>query len=983
MKKVFSLVLVMVMVLTLAPLSAFAAENELDVTLPWEEMADCKEENQYYTYAADADGTVTLDVVGVFGQVGCTIARVSGSASFVPVEKLLTAAEKITFDVVAGNIYEICFAGVSGDNQKVIFKSSFSTGSGEEGGATGGTSLENAIDLTANKTISIVANGKTYYKVAMLDNTKTYNVTVTNSAFGPMAGQQQIGVVGYFMGQPDGETEYSVGETTAVVRPAMDGTIYFSVENVFMYADLNATVTITEADAEGGDGEGDDEGDGEDSTVGTYEDPAELTGGIQSAYVKDYEMYYLEFTAEEAGRLWVEVAPNETEWLYDIYINGEYIDYISASSATGKEDIVLAAGDTVLLGFGSGLGTDEIKFDASFEEGTFTKIPNGKETAPYNMLLGENVAVLKADGFAWYKYVAKESGTLTITMKTDDSPKGWFYDGYVNDYDSTYFPPNPETYFGNASTDTDPASLRSIPVREGDVVMFMVMTAFDEDYNRPAGSVVFSAWFVAGEGNTDEKDEYSVSDEVLVLGENTVELDPYANTTIFEFVPEEEGTYIFKTDNGVLGYWGGGSFFVSDQTENKTATLKYNLENVGPSIMIGVTGEGEATIKVERAGAAETKPTIPTIVYSNTAAPEELEVFETVNINNSVNVTDDTIDVAVLGNDGYYHLNSANGPVLFAQLNSDKVSLLSAYSYGRVNGVVTNANGETIAIVDYNEAFMEYYQSAHHVDISDDVSYAYYPVTKDLAAIIQAVSDKEDWLSYFCGDEETGELGAKDADEVWMIICSYDANLTSISEKLDKVEVEDTNIVIKDTGKITTESLEAVLETTTSENIIFTTGTGDKTVSFEFVVDEFELIDGKETYDFSVELVDDYAGATEDETVIAEDRFVLRVNFSYEGKLPANAVISIPVGEDYAGKTLYYYEVLADGTLKYVCDAPVDADGIAKVSQDHCSDYVLLTAAKAGNAITGDSANFALWIAVLGLGVVALAGSVVMKKREF
>ena len=62
----------------------------------------------------------------------------------------------------------------------------------------------------------------------------------------------------------------------------------------------------------------------------------------------------------------------------------------------------------------------------------------------------------------------------------------------------------------------------------------------------------------------------------------------------------------------------------------------------------------------------------------------------------------------------------------------------------------------------------------------------------------------------------------------------------------------------------------------------------------------------------------------------------------------------------------------------------------------HCSDYVVSAEIPAeelppagegtvapGGTGTGDATNFALWIAVLGLGIAAIAGSVVMKKREF
>lgn len=970
MKKAFSLMLALVMVLSLAPMTAMAAENELDVTAPWEVMANCLEEPQYYIYEATEDGTVTVDVTTVFGQIGCTIVAY-GDTSFSNVQKLMTAAETLTFDVKAGAVYEVKFEGLSGDTQMVVFKSSFSAGSEEGGAVTGGTSLENAIDLTANKSINIASNGTTFYKVAMLDSSKTYNVTVTNNEMGPMAGAQQIGVTAYYMGAADGETVYNVGEATAVVRPAMDGTIYFSVENAFMYGDLNAVVSVAEVTegGEGGEGGEGDEG-GSTTTTGTYENPAELTGGIQTATIANGEMYYYAFTAPTAGRLWVEVAPNVTGWTYDIYINGSYMDYIDGAAVTGKEDIIVAEGDVVLLGFASSSPSASIPFETSFEEGTFTKLPNGKESAPYIMAIGDNSVTVPAGTAIWYKYVATADGTLALTMKTDESSNGWFYDGYVNEYDYSYFPANPETYFGNASTDTDPASLRTLELRAGDVVMFMVMTAFDENYERPAGTVVFNAWFTAGEVNTDEKDEYTVSDTVLALGENAVELDPSAETTVFEFCPEEAGTYVFETDNGVLGYWGAGSFFVTDYTgEEKEATLEYSIENVGPSIMVGVTGEGEANITIKLAGEAEKKPTTPTILYSNVVVPEYLDIYDEVTLDNIVSITDGVKDTAVLGADGYYHLNSATGPVLFVNLDSSTMSLTAAYSYGQLNGAKYDADDNLLAIIDYNTAFEAYYAE------SSDASC--YPLTEDLMTILKEVGANQNWYG------ENGYVGGEYADEAWMFACCYSEDLTSMEDEIVEAEEEPVNVVIKDSGVLTEEALDAIIDATEGENVVFTVPVGENDVTFEFEADSLELIDGKETYDFSVELIDDYDVATEDEADIEEDGFVLRVNFSYEGKLPATATITIPVGADYKNTTLYYYQIMADGTLKYVCDAPVDANGNAKVTQDHCSDYVLLSEKVVDVPNTGDSTNVALWFAVLALGVAAIAGSVVMRKREF
>ena len=698
------------------------------------------------------------------------------------------------------------------------------------------------------------------------------------------------------------------------------------------------------------------------------------------------ENYYCEgtqvtFTAEEDGTY--VLSPAEGENNADIGVLDAYgIEWVTLPyefDAAEGEKVTFVVCTTAYMT----LTEDTIDLViAKGEKAPVVYEGSGTEEDPYIMLMGENAVTFElADTYAYFKYTATEKGALMLTMNCDS----WFYDGYVNDSGEQFINANKtwETT-ANESTEENANALRTLYLEAGDVVIFRVSTA-SVDWTRPAGTVEFNAFFMAGaepEDGDEDKDEYVVSDAVLVLGENVVELDPTAETTVFEFNPEEAGVYVFTTDNGVLGYWGAGSYFVSDYTgEDKETTLEYNLENVGPSIMVGVTGaEGEATITVKLAGEAETKPVIPTIIYENLVVPEYSDEFEVIPTN-VVDVYDTVKDQAFLGEDGYCHLNDVDGPVLFVNLHGTTISLLEAYGYGRLNGVIVDDDDKTIAIVDFNTAFEEYYAAA-----SDNY---YYPLTEDLATILQAVGANEGWY------EEGGFVGGTyPNDDAWMFACYYDENITSLETEVEEAEDDGKmNVEIKgESSKVTAESFEIIAALNEDTAVVLEVEVGDEVVTFEFAADSLALVDGKETYDFSVELIDDYAEATEDKANIEKDKFVLRVNFNYEGKLPATATISIPVGTDYANKTLYYYQILADGTLKYVCDAKVDAKGIAKVTQDHCSDYVLLAEKPAeagdgtvapGGTTTGDSTNIALWIAVLGLGVVAIAGSVVMRKREF
>ena len=125
-------------------------------------------------------------------------------------------------------------------------------------------------------------------------------------------------------------------------------------------------------------------------------------------------------------------------------------------------------------------------------------------------------------------------------------------------------------------------------------------------------------------------------------------------------------------------------------------------------------------------------------------------------------------------------------------------------------------------------------------------------------------------------------------------------------------------------------------------------------VVFSFKAGEMKQVDGKSEYDFGVEIETDYASLKD--APFEEKDFVLRINYNYSGELPGNAEISIPVGNEWIGKMLYYYQILADGTYKYTGEkAVVDENGIYKIHQNHCSDYVI--SAEAPTEETNDAAN--------------------------
>ena len=141
-----------------------------------------------------------------------------------------------------------------------------------------------------------------------------------------------------------------------------------------------------------------------------------------------------------------------------------------------------------------------------------------------------------------------------------------------------------------------------------------------------------------------------------------------------------------------------------------------------------------------------------------------------------------------------------------------------------------------------------------------------------------------------------------------------------------------------------------------------------------------------------------------DEEVIAETaegNEYTTFSIAHNGEFGFKAKLTFAVDEKYAGKNAVLYWD-KDGVLTKAGECEVYEDGTVAYDFEHASDYVIVFEGTAPVVNpqptptptpdpeptpevpeTGDSTNVVLWFAVLALGLAAIAGSVVMKKREF
>lgn len=112
---------------------------------------------------------------------------------------------------------------------------------------------------------------------------------------------------------------------------------------------------------------------------------------------------------------------------------------------------------------------------------------------------------------------------------------------------------------------------------------------------------------------------------------------------------------------------------------------------------------------------------------------------------------------------------------------------------------------------------------------------------------------------------------------------------------------------------------------------------------------------------------------------LGKDVNIAPFSFTFDGKLPGEAVVKVFIGKDWANKTVYVNRYYSDkNTYEVVSEAKVDADGYVSFKTDHLSDYFVMDKTSAPNLPkTGSMVDttvmisFGLLITMLGAAVVA------------
>ncbi len=258
----------------------------------------------------------------------------------------------------------------------------------------------------------------------------------------------------------------------------------------------------------------------------------------------------------------------------------------------------------------------------------------------------------------------------------------------------------------------------------------------------------------------------------------------------FLFTPTEAGLYHISVQDSdaILGYY-GISYYVQNKTISEPTggfievNIKQHMLGVGGTntLVFGLDATGSsssAVLVIERVGDALLgDEDVPYEVYEPATPPAAFTLPADTKIGEfDLKAATDTYNI-VLGSDGYYHMNSENGPLVLVRLGKDAKgttylapleeiatkSIIGKYFY--------DEDGKLLKKESYNQCIQDYAKCV-------DESTGLYPLTEDLKYIIQQRGDHYGWFDinspgYLFVDNNSNIVPGINNDIAWLVICCY------------------------------------------------------------------------------------------------------------------------------------------------------------------------------------------------------------------
>ena len=255
----------------------------------------------------------------------------------------------------------------------------------------------------------------------------------------------------------------------------------------------------------------------------------------------------------------------------------------------------------------------------------------------------------------------------------------------------------------------------------------------------------------------------------------------------FLFTPTMAGTYEFSVSDAsaAVGYYGAPHFVqetsAADLVDGKFS-LSIRADMIGQDgtgttvIVVGVDPgtDAETMLMIQRTGepawsVADEPWTIlePTVELSKYTLPEGSSLAE-------FDLTAEGYELVLNEDDGFYHLNTADGPLVLVRLG-EKSAYLDSYKtileHTGVSKYFFDENDEFIKKENYTDCLLKYIEYM-------DENKGLYPLTEDLKYIIQHSGDHNGWYdasgsSYLFVDQNRVQIPGINPEISWLFMCCY------------------------------------------------------------------------------------------------------------------------------------------------------------------------------------------------------------------
>ncbi len=299
---------------------------------------------------------------------------------------------------------------------------------------------------------------------------------------------------------------------------------------------------------------------------------------------------------------------------------------------------------------------------------------------------------------------------------------------------------------------------------------------------------------------------YVVGEESITLTTVDAEYDAYAVSSgctyveltkgernYFLFTPTEAGTYEFSIADGAdatIGYYGAPHFIQSDSVAEVvdgkfSVSIKKDMigtNGTGTTVLVlGIDGNvNNCVLGIERTGDPQYDiEDEPWIIYQSSLVLEEFSLPAGTTLVD-FDITADSYNLVYNEFDGYYHLNSEDGPLVYVYLTEDPAYLPCFKNILDRSGVVKyffDEDGNFVKKESYSELLLQY------IEVADEET-GVYPLTEDLKYMIQQRGNYVGWW-----DKESPDFIFKDAtgnpveglnpDIAWLFMCCYEEQNSS------------------------------------------------------------------------------------------------------------------------------------------------------------------------------------------------------------